>query len=177
MAMIGILLRHLDRFRCDQRGAVLIEMTLITPLMLILAGGVFEFGNLIHEKLLMEAGLSDASRFAARCNSQLYTQAGLAAINCADIAANIAVFGNAAGTGSARVGGWQKSNVTVTIAAAGSCHDAVVAGVAQYRSTTAQVCIVRAAGTLAYSGVGMLSIIGLGPITLNGSHEERLIRF
>ncbi|WP_292668834.1 TadE/TadG family type IV pilus assembly protein [Mesorhizobium sp.] len=155
---------------------MLVEMTLITPLMLILSAGVFEFGNLIHDKLLMEAGLSDASRFAARCNSQLYTQVGLT-IDCADIAANIAVFGNAAGTGSARVSGWQKANVTVTIAAPAFCHDAVVAGITKYRSTTAQVCIVRAAGSLAYSGVGMLSFIGIGPITLNGFHEERLIRF
>ncbi|TJW11880.1 MAG: pilus assembly protein [Mesorhizobium sp.] len=180
MAMIGTLCRHLDRFRRDRRGAVLVEMTLITPLMLILSAGVFEFGNLIHDKLLMEAGLSDASRFAARCNSQLYTQAGLT-IDCADIAANIAVFGNAAGTGSPRISGWQKSGLTsyatVTIAAPASCHDAVVAGVTKYRSTTAQVCIVRAVGSYPYTGVGMLSFIGIGPITLNGSHEERLIRF
>jgi len=176
--MIKTLLRHLDRFRHDHRGAVLIEMTLITPLMLVLSAGVFEFGNLIHDKLLMEAGLSDGARFGARCNSQMYTDyvdAGFTAINCADIATNIAVFGNAAGSGSARVAGWQKTDVTVTIGT--SCHDAVVAGVTQYRSTTAQVCIVRAAGTFAYSGVGMLSLIGLGPITLNGLHEERLIRF
>ena len=177
MAMFKMLSRYLDRFRRDQRGAVLVEMTLITPLMLFLSAGVFEFGNLIHDKLLMEAGLDDGARFAARCNSQMYTDAGLTAINCADIAANIAVFGNATGTGSARIAGWQKANVTVTIGASGSCHDAVVAGVTQYRSTTAQVCIVRAAGTFAYSGAGMLSLLSIGPITLSGFHEERLIRF
>ncbi|WP_292166257.1 TadE/TadG family type IV pilus assembly protein [Mesorhizobium sp.] len=174
--MIGALYHHLHRFRREQRGTALVEMALIAPLMLVLSAGVFEFGNLIHKKLLMEAGLSDAARFAARCNSQMYTKAGLT-IDCADIASNIAVFGNAAGTGSARIAGWQKANVTVTIAASGSCHDAVVAGVTQYRSTTAQVCIVRAAGTLAYSGIGMLSLVGIGPMTLNGFHEERLIRF
>lgn len=175
--MIASLYRHLHRFRHDRSGTALVEMALIAPLMVILSAGVFEFGNLIHEKLLMEAGLSDGARFAARCNSQMYTDNGLAAIDCADIATNIAVFGNAAGTGNARVNGWQKADVTVTIAASGSCHDAVVAGVTQYRSTTAQVCIVRAAGTLDYSDVGMLSLLSIGPITLNGFHEERLIRF
>ena len=84
MAMIEALYHHLDRFRREQRGTALVEMALIAPLMLILSAGVFEFGNLIHKKLLMEAGLSDAARFAARCNSQLYTKAGLT-INCADI--------------------------------------------------------------------------------------------
>ncbi|TIQ00597.1 MAG: pilus assembly protein, partial [Mesorhizobium sp.] len=43
--------------------------------------------------------------------------------------------------------------------------------------TTPQVCIVRAAGTLAYNGIGMLSLVRIGPMTLNASHEERLIRF
>ncbi len=57
-------------------------MALITPLMLLLSAGVFEFGNHDPPKLLMEAGLSDAARFAARCNSQLYTKAGLT-IDCA----------------------------------------------------------------------------------------------
>ncbi|CAN7655147.1 TadE/TadG family type IV pilus assembly protein [Mesorhizobium caraganae] len=174
--MLRRLSRILNRFRLDERGMALVEMALIAPLMLLLSAGVFEFGNLIHRKLLMEAGLSDGARFAARCNSALYTSAGLA-INCADIAANIAVFGNAAGTGNARVAGWQKANVTVTIAASGSCQDTVVAGVTQYRSTTAQVCIVRAAGTYAYAGVGMLSLLGISPMTLSGFHEERWTRF
>ncbi|MES0043310.1 TadE/TadG family type IV pilus assembly protein [Mesorhizobium sp. M0091] len=178
--MMKVLSQHLHRFLREQRGTVLVEMALIAPLILLFSGGVFEFGNLIHKKLLMEAGLSDAARFAARCNSQLYTKAGLAAINCADIAANIAVFGKAAAnpsTDTPRVNGWQKTDVTITIAAAGSCHDAVESGVTQYRTTTAQVCIVRAAGTLAYSGIGMLSLVGINSVTLHGFHEERLIRF
>lgn len=176
MAMIRTLFRHLDRFRRDHRGTALVETALILPLMVPLSAGVFEFGNLIHDKLLMEAGLSDGARFAARCNTKMYSDAGLA-IDCADIATNIAVFGNAAGTGSARIKGWQKTDVTVTIAATADCHDAVVAGVTEYRSTTAQVCIVNAAGTLVYSGIGMLSLLDIGPITLNGFHQERLIRF
>ncbi|WP_224654989.1 TadE/TadG family type IV pilus assembly protein [Mesorhizobium sp. CO1-1-2] len=175
--MMSTLFRHLQRFRRDHRGTTLVETALILPLMVPLSAGVFEFGNLIHDKLLMEAGLSDGARFAARCNSQMYTDNGLAAIDCASIATNMAVFGNVAGTGSARVKGWVKANVTVTIAAPASCHDAVVAGATQYRSTTTQVCIVRAAGTFAYSGIGMLSLLRIGPITLNGFHEERYIRF
>ena len=87
------------------------------------------------------------------------------------------MFGNVGGTGSPRIKGWQKTDVTVTIAATADCHDAVVAGVTEYRSTTAQVCIVNAAGTLVYSGIGMLSLLSIGPITLNGCHQERLIRF
>lgn len=57
--MFKMLSRYLGRFRHDQRGAVMVEMTLITPLMLVLSAGVFEFGNLIHDKLLMEATVTD----------------------------------------------------------------------------------------------------------------------
>ncbi|MDG4887763.1 TadE/TadG family type IV pilus assembly protein [Mesorhizobium sp. WSM4887] len=182
--MLRKAIHHLTKFRREERGTVIVEMTLVAPLMLLLSAGVFEFGNLIHDKLLMEAGLTDAARFGARCNSQMYTDVGWPAIDCAEIATNIAVYGKVSltvvsgkVTDSPRVSGWQKSDVTVTIGASGSCHDAVVAGVTQYRSVTPQVCIVRATGTYAYSGVGMLALLSIGPITLNGFHEERLIRF
>lgn len=164
-------------FGRDERGTTLIEMALVAPLMVTLSAGVFEFGNMIHQKLLMQAGLNDAARFAARCNSQMYTDSGLAAVNCSDIATNIAVFGNPTGSGTARVKGWAKADVTVQIANAAGCHDAVVSGVTQYRSVTAQVCIVRASSDKVYSDLGMLGLLGLGPITLHSAHEERLIRF
>ncbi|MBZ9846816.1 pilus assembly protein [Mesorhizobium sp. CA14] len=155
----------------------MVEMTLIAPLMLTLSAGVFEFGNLIHDKLLMEAGLSDGARFGARCNSQIYTDAGLAAIDCAAMATNIAVYGKPTPTQTdvPRIAGWATANVTVTIGT--GCHNAVVGGVTQYRSTTAQVCVVEADGTYPYSGVGLLSVIGIGTINLTGSHQERLMRF
>lgn len=177
MVMLGVLKQLTDLFRRDERGAVLVEMTLVAPLILVLSAGVFEFGNMMHQKLLMQAGVNDAARFAARCNGQMYTEYGLPAINCADMARNIAVFGNPAGTGSPRVAGWAKTDVTVAIASPADCRDAVVGGVTQYRSVTAQVCIARVSSAKVYADLGMLSVIGIGPITLNGFHEERLIRF
>lgn len=167
----------LDRFRGDDRGAILVEMTLITPLMIMLSAGVFEFGNLIHQKLLIEAGLRDGARYGARCNSQMYTDYGFTAIDCAANAKNIALFGNIDGTGTVRVAGWSAADVTIEIANAAACKEAVVGGVIQYRSVTPLVCIVRAVSEFDYKDLGLLSILGLGPIKLNGLHEERLIRF
>jgi Flp pilus assembly protein TadG len=178
--MVRLIARHLRRFGRDQRGTTLVELAIVAPMMLLLSAGVFEFGNLIHDKMLVEAGLNDGARFAARCNSQLYTDAGLAAIDCADIATNIAVYGKATATqtDTPRVPGWQKSDVTVTIADPTTCHNAVDPnGIVLYLSTSSQVCIVTASGTYAYSGVGMLSLLNIGPITLASSHQERLIRF
>ncbi|WP_245454840.1 TadE/TadG family type IV pilus assembly protein [Mesorhizobium sp. M3A.F.Ca.ET.080.04.2.1] len=84
--MSNLLSRIVKRFRSDQHGTVLVEMTLVAPLMLLLSAGVFEFGNLIHDKLLMEAGLTDGARFAARCNSKLYADATPLARSTAPIA-------------------------------------------------------------------------------------------
>ena len=166
------------RFRSEERGSVLIEMTLITPLMLAISAGVFEFGNLIQQKLLVEAGLRDGARYASRCNSQMYTDYGLAAVDCAANAENIALYGNIAGTGTVRVPGLTAANITIDIANPADCVNAVDgAGVTQYRSVTPLVCIVRATSSFDYPGVGLLNFLGIGPITLNGVHEERIIRF
>lgn len=174
--MLGRLLNTLRLFRREEGGAILVEMTLLTPLLLTLSVGVFEFGNLIHQKLLIEAGLRDAARYAARCNTLIYTEAGLS-IDCAANAENIARFGNVAGTGSTRVTGWDASEVDVVIGDVSRCHAAVVSGVIQYHSMTANVCIVRATATFAYQNLGMLDFLGIDPITLTAVHEERLIRF
>ncbi len=180
--MLNLLSRTLRRFRSDQRGTVLVEMSLVAPLMLVLSAGVYEFGNLIHDKLLMEAGLTDAARFAARCNNQLYTDAGYTAIDCADLAKKIAVFGNVGGTGFARVRDWTTASVTINIADPATCKNAVdpATGTLLYLSTTSQVCIVTASGTYAYGtldSVGLFSLLNITSITLGASHQERLIRF
>ena len=180
-AMLRRLSRILNRFRSDQHGTVLVEMSLVVPMMLLLSAGVYEFGNLIHDKLLMEAGVSDGARFAARCNSKLYTDAGLAAIDCADLAKNITVFGNVAGTPPARVYQWAKTDVTISIADPATCKNAVDgSGNVLYLSTTTQVCIVTASATYPYASrdsVGLLSLINISSVTLSASHQERLIRF
>ncbi|TPJ36090.1 TadE/TadG family type IV pilus assembly protein [Mesorhizobium sp. B2-8-3] len=180
--MSNLLSRTFKRFCFDQRGTVIVEMSLVAPLMLLLSAGVFEFGNLIHDKLLMEAGLTDGARFAARCNSKLYTDASLPAIDCADLATNIAVFGNVSGTAPTRIPGWQKTDVTISIADPATCKNAVdpSTGTVLYLSTTSQVCIVTASGTYAYSNldsVGLLSLFNINTVTLGASHQERLIRF
>ncbi|WP_116390049.1 TadE/TadG family type IV pilus assembly protein [Mesorhizobium sp. LCM 4577] len=176
--MSNLLSRTFKRFCFEQRGTVLVEMSLVAPLMLMLSAGVFEFGNLIHDKLLMEAGLTDGARFAARCNSKLYTDAGLTAIDCADRAKNIAVFGNWNGTAPSRIPGWQKTDVTIDSATCTNAIDST--GTVLYLSTTSQVCIVTASGTYAYSNldsVGLLSLFNITTVTLGASHQERLIRF
>ena len=144
-------------------------MTLITPLMISLSAGVFEFGNLIHQKLLIEAGLRDAARYAARCNP------AFSGLNCETIARNLAVTGTTNGSGAARVPGWAAADVTVDRDYLTVPVTVDVDGNLNYRSTSANVYTVRVTTNFDYDGVSLLNYLGLSPITLTGSHEERVI--
>jgi Flp pilus assembly protein TadG len=166
-AVTRFLASIVDRFRREERGSMLVEMALITPLMLSLSGGVFEFGNLIQKKLLIEAGLRDAARYVARCRP-------IDSTACNTAAQNLAATAIVASGGTARVAGWTAAAVTIqpkyisTSATDGS-------GNLLYRSQTANIYTVRVSTSFVYTGVSLLSYMGLGPITLTGSQEQRYI--
>lgn len=160
------------QFRHEEHGSVLVEMTLITPLMIALSAGVFEFGNLIHQKLLIESGLRDAARYAARCNPDFYTPSGT---TCEQIAANIASTGTWDGTGGARVAGWGSADVTVDRGYLTIPITVDADGNQNYRSATANVRTVRVSTSFEYDGTSLLLYLGLSPIILTGAHEERVI--
>jgi Flp pilus assembly protein TadG len=153
----------LEKFRREERGSMLVEMALITPLMLSLSGGVFEFGNLLQKKLLIEAGLRDA----ARCRP-------IDSTACNTAAQNLAATAIVASGGTARVAGWTAASVTIqpkyisTVATD-------VSGNLLYRSQTANVYTVKVSTSFPYAGVSLLSYMGLGPITLTGSQQQRYI--
>lgn len=169
--MLHLIRVMMRRFGSDERGAMLVEMTLITPLMLVLSAGVFEFANLFEKKLLIEAGLRDGARYAARCSP--FNDA-----TCLTRAANIAATGsyNCGGNCSIarRVSGWLPSAVTVD-------PDFLVlaskdgSGNLLYRSTMANVYTVKVSTSFTYTGFSLLAYLGLSPIVLTGFQEERYI--
>ena len=163
------LLRYIKRFKAEERGAVLVEMTLITPLMIALSAGVFEFGNLIHQKLLIEAGLRDGARYAARCTD------AVTGVDCLANARNIAAFGSVAGT-IARVSGWEDADVVIAKYDTANNVDPDT-GLQDYRGTGAEVVTVRVTTSFPYAPVGLLAVIGIAGITINASHEERFIGY
>lgn len=155
----------LRKFCSDERGAVMVEMTLITPLMISLSAGVFEFGNLFQKKLLIEAGLRDAARYASRCNPSF---SGLA---CDANAKNIAVFGRIS-AGTARVTGWAASDVIV--AYYNTTNTLNGDGTQDYRGPGANIRTVRVTTSFSYTGFSLLAYLGLSPIALAAAHEERV---
>ncbi|MER8395523.1 pilus assembly protein [Mesorhizobium sp. M1340] len=168
------------KFGREERGTVLVEMTLITPLMISLSAGVFEFGNLLHQKLLIEAGLNDGARYAARCNAPFYNPIVNPDVDCAAYAQNIAATGSYNCNGNcnvaSRVMGWLPGTVTVDL------NHLVIpvttdpnTGLANYHSTTANVRVVRLETSFTYTGASLLNYLGLGSITFSAAHEERYV--
>lgn len=154
------LLRHLA---LDERGVALVEMTLVTPFLLVLSAGVFEFSNILHTRLLIEAGVEDAARYIARCSDPQDT--------CESRAKNIAINGDATG-GSARVQGWAASDVDIAYTPTAAVD---ADGNLLYRSNTANVEVVDVSTSYSYTGTGLWSFLGFGALTLSASHQERII--
>ncbi|SDI63238.1 TadE/TadG family type IV pilus assembly protein [Variovorax sp. OV700] len=89
-----------------QRGAALIELALITPLLLLLTFITTEFGRAMYEYNLVVKSTRDAVRYLSVQTPGTHI----------DEARNLMVYGNTAGTGTPLARGLSLSNVP-----AGSC--------------------------------------------------------
>ena len=145
-------------------GASMVEFTLMITFLLTLALGVFEFGRYMYGQHLVTAGVRDGARYLARLGDPT-----LAANQTA--AKNIAVFGNATGTGTARVSYWAASDVTATPL---SIPNDDGAGNALYRGG-ANITIIELSTAVAFPDLGMLNMIGVGSLMIRASHQERHI--
>jgi len=148
----------------DDRGASLVEMTLVTPFLVFLGLGISEFGHTFYHQHLITTGLHDASRYLARFDDPLAAAAD---------AKDIAVTGSIGGTDK-RVSWWNTSDITVTIQNIANPIDSTT-GLRLYRGTD-PLKVVRVATSVDHPGLGFLSAIGISsPLTISVYHEERVI--
>lgn len=100
-------LLQLHRFTRDEQGLQLVEATIVIPIFLILFAATAEFGRFFYEYTTLAKAARVGSRYLA-------TSSFVAAEK--EIAKNLIVYGNAAGTGSPILTGLQKSHVVITSA-------------------------------------------------------------
>jgi Flp pilus assembly protein TadG len=164
--------KALSSLGLDESGAVLVEMTLVAPFMLTLAAGVFEFSNIIHTRLLIEAGIDDSARYIARCVRKPADKPG-----CQTSAQNIAATSTPDGTGALRVTScnpaWSAAAVTVTYTPFVAVDPAT--GVRTFLTSTGSVEVVNVTTTCRYVGTGLLNFLGFSPLTLTETHNERVV--
>lgn len=94
-----------DRFRRDERGLQLVEVTIVLPILLMMFAATAEFGRYFYEYTT----LAKAARVGTRYLSTAPTVAA------EDVnAQKMVVFGNPGGTGSPILPGLATSNVKIT---------------------------------------------------------------
>lgn len=95
----------LHRFRKDERGLQLVELTIVIPILLMLFAGTAEFGRYFYEYTTLAKAVRVGSRYLSTAPTKGTEDA---------IAKNIVVYGNTAGTGSPVLPGLAVSNVKIT---------------------------------------------------------------
>jgi Flp pilus assembly protein TadG len=98
-------LLQLQRFRKDETGLQLVEVTIVLPLLLMLFAATAEFGRYFYEYTTLAKAVRVGSRY-------LSTAPTVAAED--GIAKNIVVYGNPGGTGTPIMPGLATSNVKIT---------------------------------------------------------------
>lgn len=158
------MLRLIRKFRKSERGASILEMAVVSPFLIFLGLGTFEFGLTFYHYHLMSAGLRDGARYLARVDDP---DAEL------DKGKQIAVFGEIGGT-VRRVSWWGVGDVTYAKPSTSNPIDADT-GLPTYRGGDA-IYKIRLSTDVKHPGLGFLPILGITtPFRINIFHEERFI--
>lgn len=153
----------IDRLARCCTGAALVEWTLVLPFLLALGLGVAEFGRMLYQYQQVANGIRDAGRYLARVDAPL---------SALTEAQNLATRGTIDGTGALRVSYWNPADVTASVT---NVPNTLIAdGSSHYRGGST-ILVVEVATTVTYDDIGLLDFFGLGPLTFNLSHEERVI--
>jgi Flp pilus assembly protein TadG len=157
---------------CD--GSALVEATIITPMLVSLFLGVFEFSWYFYNQQLVVTGLRDAARYMTRIeltngNSDPCAQKDQNGVLYTTQAVNIATTAQPADGGAARVSGWKAADVTI------SCLSSAALDNGRYADGAASMTIIDVATTFTDPSLGLFSDLGLKAPMLSFSHQERFL--
>jgi hypothetical protein len=149
---------------CERRGSVSIETAVAAPLVIALALGAAEFGNMLYNANMIQTGVRDAARYLARTPDPLMNE---------HLGRNLATTGTISGEGEQRISWWRSEDVSVDLQLVPNT------GAAQQGATLFRggenIGVVRVSTTVDYSGLGTLSFIGREPLQIRFAHEERWV--
>ena len=158
----------------DSKGSVLVEATVLAPLLFALILGVFEFSWIFFQQQLIEIGVRDAARYMARIpitstatppDTNPCDQTDASGTSFTTYAGNIALYGTTS-SGTQRVTGWT-GPVTITCPttdnSAGTYADATT------------IYTITATTSFTDPTLGFLGFLGLGAPSISVTHNERFI--
>ena len=148
-------------FFSANRGAALVEFSLVAPLLIFLMCGLAEFSSVMRQYHIMEKGVRDAGRYLARVPMNGCSFNGAAVTQ----AQNLALTGRTA-SGAYLLPTWtDASTIAVTVA---QCVNNS-AGTYRGRDTMP---VIEVTASAPYADLGLLSVIGIGDIDLEVSHQQ-----
>ena len=135
-------------------GAVIAEALIAVPFVTLFAVGILEFGNILWERMQIDAGLRDAGRYLSRCRptSPTYTS------TCSESTAKtIAFYGTQSPAAGAtlRVPGWGPTLADITVNPVGADGTFTIETAHLYETSP------------------LFGWLGIDAITISASHEER----
>jgi Flp pilus assembly protein TadG len=157
-------IQDIIRFGRNTCGAAAIEVGLAFPFIVLFASGLFEYGALFYNYELIQTGVRDAARYLSRVANPAAAEG---------IARNLALYGNTAGTGTARVKSWQASHIQITYETTPNPINETT-GRRLYRGRD-PLMVVRVSTSFDHSGLGLLKAAKLGPVRVDAAHEERYV--
>lgn len=169
------------------RGAALVEMSIILPVLLILFTGFVEFGRALHHNHVIDKSARDAARFLARqpTSGAFETDCSVdpPAGSALEQAKHLAIYGSTADTGEPLISYWEDGSGDpryATVCVEGP--DDTTAVTLTVDGETFTVRVVRVNIELAYDDAGLLGFLDavvpgatLTGFLMGASHEERHI--
>ena len=144
-----------------KRGAALVEFSLVAPLLILIMCGLAEFACVMRQYHIMEKGVRDAGRYMARVPMTGCTLNGAAVTQ----AQNLALTGRI-GSGSYLLPSWTDPS-TVSVAVEQCFNNSG----GTYRGR-ANMPVIEVTARAPYADLGLLSVIGVGDIALEVSHQQ-----
>jgi TadE-like protein len=145
----------------NRDGTAVIEFALVAPLLIFLMCGMAEFANVMRQYHVMEKGVRDAGRYLARVPMTGCVVDGASAT----AARNLAVTGRTSG-GAALLPNWTDANTVII-----SVAECVDNSAGTYRGR-AQMPVIQVQASATYVDLGLLTIIGVGAIDLEATHQQ-----
>ena len=157
-------------------GSALVEASLLTPILIVLFFGVFEFAWYFRNQQLVEIGVRDAARYLARGPyvSAFTPEGNNPCLDATNVAAakNLAVTGTNDGSGSVRVKGWTTADVTI-LCGDGTGATTPIDNSARNYAGPSTIYVVTVSTNFADPALGYFGLLGLGTLSLSASHNER----
>jgi Flp pilus assembly protein TadG len=159
----------------SESGSALVEMTIITPLALLLMAGVVDFGMAFSTQATADKSVKDAARYLSSLPASVYCPTSSTnPTNWATTnAQNLAVYGNTAGTDPQLISSWNPANGQGAFSA--TCN--LCSGTANCSlSPSGPQYVVTVSATVPYQSIVVGSLFPIEETyNLSALHEERVV--